>query len=683
MMQSVICYVITVISIQVKTWHEMKRFNVDSKYKIQNLKFFIKRIEIFILLLPFLFSFSVAPAQNRKAVTDSLKLTCEPFLLIGDSSIIILNDTVMILKSPAGTEKNTETGYEDLYNALKSKTSSTFITRELFSMAFPKPQSSEAENNTGDLNKSEGRFTQFRGRKIRSIRILKLSPFGTSVSDTSSAPASWFAGTANRLHTNTRDNIVRNNLLFKTGDTVNPVQLADNERILRELLYIRDARIEVTPNGKDSADVVVITKDVWSIALDGKYYNTDSVSIRLYDRNIFGTGQHIENDLLINIKDKIPVVYSGSYLVSNLFGSFITGRLTYTDAFGVDNRELEIGRDFLAHQFDYAGGLKIQNSGTFLVNENHEKEPVRFNYADFWLGRSVKLKSGKPETSAQKELFLALRLNNLRFSRRPAVESDSNYLYFNRSIMLATIALSRNNYFTGTQIYYSGQTEDIPYGYLLEFTFGKEFNEFQDRYYAMLNAVKGEFFGYGFLSAECLAGGFIHNDHFEQGTVILKADGFSKKLHAGGFAFRHFAGVNYTMGIKRFENENLYMKGESGIRGLDGDSIKGNYRLLISLEQIAFVPKVFYGFECALFTFQDMGFIGYQAAIRNGNFYSGFGSGIRINNENLLFRTLQLSFAYYPVMSSGRHGFIIKITTVTAPITEKFLVGKPEVISYE
>ncbi len=46
----------------------------------------------------------------------------------------------------------------------------------------------------------------------------------------------------NKTHVNTNERIIRKNLLFSAGDTISPLTLSDNERILRDLPFINDAQ---------------------------------------------------------------------------------------------------------------------------------------------------------------------------------------------------------------------------------------------------------------------------------------------------------------------------------------------------------------------------------------------------------------------------------------------------------
>ncbi len=51
----------------------------------------------------------------------------------------------------------------------------------------------------------------------------------------------------------------------------------------------------------------------------------------------------------------------------------------------------------------------------------------------------------------------------------------------------------------------------------------------------------------------------------------------------------------------------------------------------------------------ALFGFTDVGIIGTnKKQIFSQNYYSGIGVGMRLHNESLVFKTLQIRLAFYP-----------------------------------
>jgi hypothetical protein len=57
----------------------------------------------------------------------------------------------------------------------------------------------------------------------------------------------------------------------------------------------------------------------------------------------------------------------------------------------------------------------------------------------------------------------------------------------------------------------------------------------------------------------------------------------------------------------------------------------------------------FFGFKIALITFADLALLSpAENSLYQSKLYSGFGIGIRIRNEHLIFPTFQLMLGYYP-----------------------------------
>jgi len=72
---------------------------------------------------------------------------------------------------------------------------------------------------------------------------------------------------ANQLHDKTNKTSITKNLFIKANEPLNPLLVAYNEKWLRDLTYIQDARILAYPNKEDTnqVDVFVVTKDIFPI----------------------------------------------------------------------------------------------------------------------------------------------------------------------------------------------------------------------------------------------------------------------------------------------------------------------------------------------------------------------------------------------------------------------------------
>jgi len=132
-------------------------------------------------------------------------------------------------------------------------------------------------------------FAGYRGKYIRNVIVRRLD-FGTPLADTARKFETRLTRWANDLHRKTRESVIRKNLFFKPGDKLIPYLIADNERFLRDLRYLRDADIRVLYVNKDSVDILVLTKDVLSLGGAFRLQTTTRMSVTISDANIGGSG---------------------------------------------------------------------------------------------------------------------------------------------------------------------------------------------------------------------------------------------------------------------------------------------------------------------------------------------------------------------------------------------------------
>jgi len=98
---------------------------------------------------------------------------------------------------------------------------------------------------------------------------------------------------ANKLHIQTRESTVRDQLLFKSGDVYRANMLEESERILRDTRYLRDARIRPIAYHDGVVDVEVITQDVWTFDPGfniGRKGGKNTGGIKFEELNVLGYG---------------------------------------------------------------------------------------------------------------------------------------------------------------------------------------------------------------------------------------------------------------------------------------------------------------------------------------------------------------------------------------------------------
>jgi len=551
--------------------------------------------------------------------------------------------------------QQSKTFYDSIYN----KFSRHSVTKMMYGLAFIRPDIPLVTDSAQKI-KSESPFMIYQGKIIREIKILTMDPFGPSITDTAGRPQTGAGKALNSVHMTTRQFIIRRNLLFKSGEVVDPNVFADNERILRDMPSIDNARIIITRAGlgKDSVDVTVITKDVWSIGLDVITLSANKISFRLFDGNFLGIGDRFSNTLSMKL-DRVPFFRydGGSYNHTNIAGSFIDGILGFSqDDEGKMNVNAGLLRNFYSNSTKWAGGAVID----FYRDVNHVTESIsivsRYNTGKLWFGWAF-LPKGK-KMSSRFVLMQAVYLKN--YSDRPAVTIDSGNRYFNRLQLLTKISFSKNHYYLTDFVLKFGKTEDIPYGHLIQITIGPEFSEFYTRLYTGFEASGGDFFhNFGYLAGTLKFGGYFNHSSFEDAVVKTDVRYISYLYSTAGkkYRFRYFVSSGYKRGIN-FRNNNLDysdINQDFRIKTVRIDSLLfGIHSLTIRFSVIMYTPLYFYGFNFALLGQLQGGFI--SPTVENlfhRPFYTGLGLGLLIKNNNLIFPPILLNLFYYPYSPQG------------------------------
>jgi hypothetical protein len=70
---------------------------------------------------------------------------------------------------------------------------------------------------------------------------------------------------ANRVHVRTQPHVIRQQLLFKSGDRYSQRLLDESARILRSARYLYDASVRPIAFQDGRVDVAVTTRDVWTL----------------------------------------------------------------------------------------------------------------------------------------------------------------------------------------------------------------------------------------------------------------------------------------------------------------------------------------------------------------------------------------------------------------------------------
>jgi len=564
------------------------------------------------------------------------------------------------------------------FDSLKVRASKNQLTKKLYNFMVVRGDTTFKKQFTG---RSEDGYRVYEGRKIRKIVIQRLNVFGADINNPTLAKPNKIENLLNKTHFNTNENIIRKNLLFSEGDKISPLTLSDNERILRQLPYIDDARIIVMPVSDEEADIIVFTKDVYSLGGSYEYRALKKGTVSVFDKNIFGMGHELGLEVPFdNTLPHSPGI-GANYLINNISKSFIDLNVYFLYGLGKKTFGFDMSRKLVSSSTKYAGGISVRMMYTSEDLDTLKiPAPLKYNFQDYWLARSFLINK-----ESVTRIIIGARYTNNNVFNHPLILPESFYNLQKYKLYLASAALSIQKYTKTKLIYSYGRTEDIPYGMLFRITTGREYNEFKQRTYLGGEAsFGGSVMRLGYFYSYTGFSTYINKNHTEQGLLSLNLNYFSNLVDLGRSRMRNFVYLHYTRGFGRYTNELLKFTSDNGFSGFKNDSISGTQRLSVSLESVLFSPINMYGFRFAFFGFTDFSFLaGTTQAIGTGHALSSIGIGIRIRNDNLIINTLQIRIGYFPNPPAYSRISPVNISGEQLLRPPNFEPGSPSVIPYK
>ncbi|TPE43730.1 BamA/TamA family outer membrane protein [Pontibacter mangrovi] len=525
---------------------------------------------------------------------------------------------------------------------------------------------------------------------VRRIDILTLDPFGYSINDTARVPDNFFEKAGNSLHVKTGRGEVRNKLLFRKNQPLEPLALMESERLLRQTRHILDARIivneETTTN--DSVDVFVITRDVFSLGGSGSFSPSSGKGrVTVRELNFLGQGHQIEGTYKFNLDRPRPWEAAGYYTVDNIGRTYVSADVAYVDENYYKEKSLFLHRDFFTLNTKYAGavGASWIEDRVLFPSVPEDTVPrygnVRYTRQDAWLGRSLKFKSYNLGYEPRGRVILGARVINTNYTLTPTENFQSNIL------MLGSVGYSIRKYYKDRFVFGFGRTEDIPVGTLFSVTGGYQDGNIWDRRYVASSlsfAKYGPAFGY--LYSRVGYGTFIRDDRWEQGVLDLETMYFTRLGEWGNWKLRHYLLGRGTFGINRYPEELLSINNGNGVRGFRSDLVRGTRRVSFNYEANLFTPLSLLGFRLATFVYADLAWLSYgnQSSPFKEKPYRSYGLGFRFRNEFLSFSTIQVTFGYYPQLPPNSNMRDFRLYESSAPFYDfsNFQFSRPGVAEF-
>jgi hypothetical protein len=525
------------------------------------------------------------------------------------------------------------------------------------------------------------------GKTIRKIDFKSLDIFAPSITDTGYKATSWFERTINVAHIDTRKRILERYLLFNSNDKLDVFEVSENERLLRSLPYILDARfIPVRVAGSlDSVDLLLYTQDKFPVGLELNFQNSDFLIGASY-QNIFGFGHQLVTTTYWDTENKPRFGYRFTYRLDNLARSFISGNLDYINKWNQKTFLIDFSRNFRSFTFKNAGGASFENTSLIknidLLDTTLSNVSLDYSSIDFWLGHIFPLTYYN--TQMRSGLFLTARLK--QYQNMKPVGTDDAFLfdYKDHSLFLISTGITRQGFRKDNMIYTYGKTEDVPYGFRINLTSGLEWVQSVRRPYLAAAASYGTY-----LKNTSYVFGIIHlgtyfNNGPEQGAFKMQLQYFSALYYHNRFQYRNFINFSFIHGINRLDGEYTTLANQGGIMGLTSPFLRGNDKAVLNLESVWFSPYVLLGFRFAFFGGLDLGLVKRQENnFANSRFFSGLSVGIRMRNERLVFDTFVLKFAFYPGMPADATGSNFVVGSLPRVRFNDFFPDEPGILNLQ
>ncbi len=439
----------------------------------------------------------------------------------------------------------------------------------------------------------------------------------------------WFGSFVNKFHVLTREDIIRNELLFKEGDVYDPDLLEETERNLRAMGFLGD--VEVIPDTVRNrlVNVSVYTHDRWTLGVKGAYKQEGGVqnmALALNDNNFMGSGQGMTVGYNYRSDRNNPHGAEIDFVERRLFGTRYGLRAQYRNSEDARVQSVTLERTFYEEAATWAGSIygdfgeqrfRQYQDGTLVLEDN-----VRRENQNAW----VSLSTGERKTKYRAG-FAYVRTRQTSTLVPPT--------YFDRlDLFNLSASVSRRDYYKGKFIENFGRVEDVPLGYNLNLIVGKNIHFARGLVPDLFLRFDGEYsLGFNkryYLNLHTSLSGFRSGSEFKDATVqqglITHWRATERTTLVGSVEF--IRGHNWSAGRQ------LVLGSPTGLPGYGIHTLSGQQQLLMHLQYRIFTPLSFW-----IFNFGGALFIASGTAWPSGEplsrqqLHTSAGFGFRIENS--------------------------------------------------
>ena len=532
---------------------------------------------------------------------------------------------------------------------------------------------------TNEIWKEAKVFSPYEGKIIRSIRAVQLN-FSLGFENIENDLIQQSSKFLDKIHVKTKSENITKNIFVHVGDSLKAKLLADNERFLRTIPYLQEAKFVVKPvKNTDSVDVFIYTKDIleYSGMIGG--LGPERQKLGLSNLNILGTGQAVGFNVMHEGIRRPETGLEAYYNYQNILGSFINSSIEVgTISQNIYNRKedefsmmLSLDRPLISQYKRWAGGLNIgqeSSKNRYADIYNTGIYDYKSGTFDTWLGYNLGAKKYLDNDKLKLKKFIAARYFETNFFKKPSQLGQSTFdqRFNDNKGFLTSLTLFKQYYFKTRYLYGFGNTEDIPAGYNATFTVGYYEQQSLKRPYFGFN-----FYNYALTNKEDLTSIFLRTGAFYEDKkvqdigLLVGASVFSRIFNYKEIKIRNYFRLTYGTLIKKVALDPLRINNIFGLYGVQSGLASGSHRVSLRSETYYFIPYKISGFNIAPISILDFSYLHKPENILKyeSGFFFALGAGVRFKNENLAINTFEVRMVVLPSQLVGEKVFTFSIVT--------------------
>lgn len=195
-----------------------------------------------------------------------------------------------------------------------------------------------------------------RGKVISDVVFRNIDVFNESLESENN----WLYRSLNKLHYNTREDVIADQLLFEAGERLDPDDITESERLLRSREYMANTHIGLSKICENSVEVIVFTQDAWTTEPQLSFGHTGgetSSGFALAEGNIFGTGSSVSIGYF-NDAERSGIAYR--YSTPHFLNTRLAGEALYSDNSDGEDYVFRLAYPFFSLRTPRSYGISTQ-----------------------------------------------------------------------------------------------------------------------------------------------------------------------------------------------------------------------------------------------------------------------------------------------------------------------------------